>query len=37
MELKFAAPLEVPFAMKSLFGEIEVFSFWPKTMDYSKV
>ena len=29
-----SAPLEVPFPTKSFLGETNIFSFWPKTMDY---
>ena len=29
-------PLEMPFLMVSFFVEIKLFSFWPKTMDYSQ-
>ena len=38
MKLKLAhtAPLELCFFMASFFAKVKIFSFWPKTMDYSQ-
>ena len=36
LNLYHSAPLEMLFPMVSSFAEIEIFSFRPKTMDYSK-
>ena len=35
LELYHSAPLEMLFPMTSFFEELEIFRFWPKTMDYS--
>ena len=38
MKLKLASlcSLEMPFHMVSFLAEVQIFSFWPKTMDYNK-
>ena len=33
--MRHSAPLGIPFPMASFIGDIEIFSFGPKTMDYS--
>ena len=38
MKLKFSpsAPLEMYFSLVSFSAKVKIFSFWPKTMDYSQ-
>ena len=34
--LRHSVPLEMPFYMVSFLAEVQIYSFWPKTMDYNK-
>ena len=39
MKLRFSssAPLQMYFSLVSFLPKVKIFSFWPKTMDYSQV